>query len=237
MELSGEAEENTYIELMCIGAGKNAMPLGQNTVVGLHASTDGNASMVRAAHLSNSAVAKASREGASIEQCESAIQELREALSMTQERVSGGNWSTSQDCAAIYNNIANVNFVLERYGDALDSYQKALEIYEKLPSGHLTIQKDVASCIANIGLAFECQGQYEEAMVHYTRAFSVREKVLGDSEETRCSLIDCADAFETQGRLIDDSNMRSIGAFYRKRGVEMAARLHPPAPPVTTADH
>lgn len=195
----------------------------------------GPMSLEQAYRQANHACMRAQHAGASSDVLEAALVDLQAALNtyMSIKRA-------SLEVAATYINIANVYYHLKRDELALDMYQKALETYGII-AGELrgaTIREpeeqhmeDVASCIANIGLVFETQGKYEEAMVHYTRALSIRERVNGDSEETARALADCADAYEKQARLIEDSNLRNMGAAYRRRALEMAARIDPPDPP------
>lgn len=174
-----------------------------------------------AVNLNNSGVSKAKstdEEGRS-----TALVDLQGALALYED----SGQSCHQDTAAICNNIGNMHYTNRTHGDALDMYQRALEIYEKLPpTNHL--QLDVAATISNIGLVFECQGKYEEAMVHYSRALSIRAKFLGDHDDTLRSLRDCADAYEAQGQLCDDRHVQQTGASYRRRAGEMTDRMHPP---------
>ena len=83
----------------------------------------------------------------------------------------------SADFSLLLNKTAyNHHFYLGDFPQAMNYYQKALAIREKvLGSEH----PDTAASYNNIGLLYHDQGDYPQALNYYQKALSIREKVLG----------------------------------------------------------
>jgi len=74
--------------------------------------------------------------------------------------------------ATMYNNIGGIHRAQGRYAEALESYQKALAIYERIRD-----QQGIADCYNNIGVINVDQGQYAEALESYQKALPIYERL------------------------------------------------------------
>jgi tetratricopeptide (TPR) repeat protein len=63
-----------------------------------------------------------------------------------------------------------------RYAEALESYQKALTIRERIGD-----QQGIASSYNNIGLIHKTQGRYAEALEAHQKALAIHERI-GDQQ-------------------------------------------------------
>ncbi len=84
--------------------------------------------------------------------------------------------SDHPDVAASYNNIGNVYDSLGKCEEALEYYQKALEIDIKVSGQD---HPDVASSIKNIGIVYHNKGDRAAATEMYTKTYHIFLKVLG----------------------------------------------------------
>ena len=80
----------------------------------------------------------------------------------------------SLDVAASYNNIGNVYDSQGKYEEALEYYQKDLDITVRLVGGD---HPDVAGSKENIGLVFKKMTKKSEARQMFTEAAGIRRKV------------------------------------------------------------
>ena len=79
------------------------------------------------------------------------------------------------DVAASYNNIGNVYDRQGKYEEALEYYQKDLDITARLVGDH----PSVADSKENIGLVFKKMTKKSEARQMFTEAAGIRRKVFG----------------------------------------------------------
>jgi tetratricopeptide (TPR) repeat protein len=67
-----------------------------------------------------------------------------------------------------YNLIGSIHHAQGRYAEALESYQKALAIFERIGD-----QQGIANCYNNIGVINVAQGRYAEALESYQKALTI----------------------------------------------------------------
>lgn len=75
-----------------------------------------------------------------------------------------------------YNNIGYIYLLQKKYPQALENFQKALAIGEKIWSSENLI---LATVLSNIGSVYHAQNDSKAALEYYTRALDVDIKVLG----------------------------------------------------------
>jgi tetratricopeptide (TPR) repeat protein len=75
-----------------------------------------------------------------------------------------------------YNLIGIIHYAQGRYAEALEAYQKALAIRERIGD-----QQGIANCYNNIGIIHADQGRYAEALEAYQKALTIRERI-GDQQ-------------------------------------------------------
>jgi tetratricopeptide (TPR) repeat protein/serine phosphatase RsbU (regulator of sigma subunit) len=80
-----------------------------------------------------------------------------------------------------HNLIGSIHYAQGRYAEALEAYQKALAIHERIGD-----QQGIASSYNNIGTIHNAKGQYAEALEAYQKALTIRERI-GDQQ----GLADC----------------------------------------------
>ena len=80
------------------------------------------------------------------------------------------------DVAASYNNIAIIYQKQGKYEEALEYYQKGLEIDIKVSGQD---HPDVAASIKNIGIVYHNKGDRAAATEMFTKAYHIFLKVLG----------------------------------------------------------
>ncbi|CAF1431081.1 unnamed protein product [Adineta steineri] len=86
-----------------------------------------------------------------------------------------GQSSSESDKALYYNNLATVKNHQGNYEQAIEYYEKALEIQEKtLPANH----SDLATSYNNIGNVYEKMGEYSKTLLFYEKALGIWEKTL-----------------------------------------------------------
>jgi len=81
-----------------------------------------------------------------------------------------------KELAGLYNDIGLLHNNKGDYDIALEYYQKALEIYEKVFG---TEHPDTAKSYNYIGLLYNNQGNYDKALEYYMKALEIREKLFG----------------------------------------------------------
>jgi len=83
--------------------------------------------------------------------------------------------------ASLRNSIGSIHLKEAKYGPALASYQRSLEIYEaSLGSEH----PGVAISLNNIATALRNQGKYTDSLAPYRRALQIDERALGPDHPT-----------------------------------------------------
>ena len=84
----------------------------------------------------------------------------------------------SLDVAASYNNIGNVYDSQGKYEEALEYYQKDLDITVRLVGQD---HPDVANSFNNIGTVYAGKGDLENALVQFQKALEIRKRVFGSA--------------------------------------------------------
>jgi serine phosphatase RsbU (regulator of sigma subunit) len=74
--------------------------------------------------------------------------------------------------ATLYNNIGNIHKAQGRYAEALEAFQKALTIQERIGN-----QEGMATLYNNIGNIHAAQGRYTEALEALQKALTIRERI------------------------------------------------------------
>jgi tetratricopeptide (TPR) repeat protein len=79
------------------------------------------------------------------------------------------------DVAASYNGLGNVYDSLGQYEEALEYYQKSLDIKIRVVGGD---QLDVAASYNNVAIIYEAQGKREEALAMHAKSLDIRTRIL-----------------------------------------------------------
>jgi tetratricopeptide (TPR) repeat protein len=74
------------------------------------------------------------------------------------------------------NNLGKTYFRQGKYDDAIEQYQRALEITEQMSGVDHT---NTAKMINNLGVAYNAQGRHELAIVQYERALRIYQEAFG----------------------------------------------------------
>ena len=107
---------------------------------------------------------------------DSAFAYLQQALQIQQDSSTLFHPTT----AAIYKSMGNALYAKGKYWTAIDTLEKALQIYQTI--GHIK-GKDLADCQINIGNCYSGLGDASQAVVHYKQAsFFLGENEVGQLE-------------------------------------------------------
>jgi serine phosphatase RsbU (regulator of sigma subunit) len=98
-----------------------------------------------------------------------------------------------QGIAGSYNNIGNIHYAQGRYAEALESYQKALTIRERIGD-----RQGMAGSYNNIGNIHYAQGRYAEALEAFQKALAIFERI-GDQENIALSYTNIGTLYQAQG--------------------------------------
>ena len=130
------------------------------------------------------------------------LQEIIEVKKTERDNKSNQNlWTEHPEAATTYNNTANKYYEQGKYGDALEWYNKALAINEKVLG---TEHPDTASTYNNIAYVYDNQGKYYDALVWHEKALLIREKVLGTEHlDTATTYNNIANVYADQGKYDD----------------------------------
>ena len=82
-------------------------------------------------------------------------------------------------------NYAGVLDALDRGGDAITAYRKALALAEKNKSDEF----EIAQCLESLGSSLEDKQQYEECLPLFQRALDIKQKLLGPDHIELASLL------------------------------------------------
>ena len=95
-----------------------------------------------------------------------------------------------------WNSIGNIHWRAQKYKLALESYSQAKPIFEKHHD------RDLGSCLNNMGNVCEEMKQYEEALQYHTKALQIREGILPPSHsELGTSHHNIANVYRQLGQL------------------------------------
>ena len=109
-----------------------------------------------------------------------------------------GNGSEKKNSARLFNNIAGVYHTQGNYEKALEYYEKALVIQEKVLGKE---HPNTAATYNNIAVVYKKQGNYEKALEYYEKALVIKEKVLGEEHpSTATTYNNMAGVYDDQGR-------------------------------------
>jgi len=78
--------------------------------------------------------------------------------------------------ASLFHNMGRIDNAQANYAQALEWYEKALPIFEKVPGKE---HPATAGTYNNIALVYQNQGEYDKALVWYQKALPIYEKELG----------------------------------------------------------
>ena len=124
---------------------------------------------------------------------------VRERLVLTEDVARFFDESGRADEAAgtLFNNMAGIYYVQGNYGKALEYYEKACAIREKvLGKGH----PYTATTYNNMALVYDAQGNYEKALEYNKKALAIKEKVLGEAHPSIATTYNnMALVYKTQG--------------------------------------
>ena len=90
----------------------------------------------------------------------------------------------NKQTASSYNNIGNVCGITGDYNKALDFYNKALEIQEKVLGEE---HSDTTCSYNNIGNVYNDLGNYDKALKNHNKALEIRKKILGEEHTDTAS--------------------------------------------------
>jgi len=93
-----------------------------------------------------------------------------------------------------YHLIGLIHYAQGRYAEALESYQKALTIRERIGD-----QQGIADCYNNIGIIHADQGRYAEALEAYQKALAIHERI-GDQQGIAICYNNIGNIYKAQGR-------------------------------------
>ena len=107
------------------------------------------------------------------------------------------NGSEKKNTARLFNNIAGVYCTQGNYEKALEYYEKALAIREKVLGKE---HSSTATTYNNMAGVYEDQGNYEKALEYNEKALVIKEKVLGkENPSTAITYGNMAVVYEDQG--------------------------------------
>ena len=124
--------------------------------------------------------------------------ELEKLFEKLHQRASGCYGDEDLRTAASLNSLASVYRNQKWYEEALDLYERALDVKLKVLGEE---HPDVASTLNGMANVYQMQGRYEEALDLYERALDVELKVLGEEHPDVASTLNgMANVYLMQGR-------------------------------------
>lgn len=121
--------------------------------------------------------------------------------------------------SAYFDSAGRVEFTLGQYNDALRCFKSALSIEEARIGGRH--HPNIATVLNNLGAVYDLQGNYDEAVKHYSQALKIRERALGqDNIQVGQSLNNLAGVYKSLGRFKDaqTSYERALSIFEQDLG-------------------
>src|SRR5207247_2277317 len=114
--------------------------------------------------------------------------------SVTAASSSGGVGETLRDAKELFN-TGTAFYKENKFSEALERYQRALEIQELLAPESL----DVAASYNNIGSVYQDQGKPPEALELYQRSLAIRERLAPESLDVAASYNNIGLVYDAQG--------------------------------------
>jgi len=125
---------------------------------------------------------------------DAAIAQYNEAILL--KIAAGGEKSPS--LAATYNNLGVAYDDNGDYDEAIEQYEKALDIYEIHPA--YKAHPETATTYNNLGIAYRKKGEYDKAIELYKKALGIKEQVYGKTHpETARTYNNLGDAYRNKG--------------------------------------
>jgi tetratricopeptide (TPR) repeat protein len=123
--------------------------------------------------------------------------------------VTAGGRELENDLAQALMNWGNSLLSLRRLPEAMEAYDRAIEIRERLVhEGRIELECDLARALTNRGVSLRAPGRLTEALVFYDRAITIFERLVdGDRRELEndlaLALMNRGNALVALGRLIE----------------------------------
>ena len=154
--------------------------------------------------------------------------ERRRGSLLKTEKGSVQNASFLKDSSILFNNIASVYREQGDYAKALEYYEKALQINERvLGSGH----PSTATTYSNMAVVYREQGDNAKALEYCKKALEIRERVLGSGHpDTAATYNNMANVYSSQG-----DNEKALE--YYKKALEIRERVLGSGHPDTAATY
>ncbi|CAF1282459.1 unnamed protein product [Adineta steineri] len=126
--------------------------------------------------------------------------------------------SNEGDKALYYNQLGYVQYCRGNYKQAIEYYEKAVEIRKRtLPENH----PDLATSYNNIGGAYYNMGDYLRALLFYGVALTIREKTLPENHP------DLATSYNNNGGVYDNMREYSEALLFYEKAVRIQEEILP----------
>ena len=166
------------------------------------------------------------REGSRQAQAIADLAAYEEARRIYERLVANGRSELQEDLAALCWNKAFVHENLADMPGALEMYDRAIEIYERLiyEEGRWELANELAACYMNKAIALYSLGEFRSAVSLYDRAIEIYERLV--NEEGRRELAnDLADCYMNKANALGSlGEFRSAVSLYDK-AIEIMERL------------
>lgn len=138
-------------------------------------------------------------------------------------RLSENNRKYSEDVAYCYDCIAKAESGKENYTAAIEHYEKIISIYDKLIEENSSANEeilrgykdDIASAYNDIGYAYSCVKDFEDAEQYYLKAAEIYEKLAGDDAYEYIE--ELASQYDDLAALYEDMDKPDLAKIYRKK--------------------
>ena len=125
--------------------------------------------------------------------------------------------ASQTDIAAIRNNIGNTLQKLGQDSEALQHYQRSLEIRRKIFGDNHT---DIASSLTNIGNSLDNQAKYQEALRLHRKSLKINFKIYGESHYK------IVDSLSNIGKTLQNDGKYELSLRYKQKAVEIAHKIY-----------
>jgi tetratricopeptide (TPR) repeat protein len=124
--------------------------------------------------------------------------------------------------AHLFHQLGCIKDVQGKYAEAIEFYEKALEIEQKtLPANH----PNLATSYNNIGAVYKNMGEYSKALSYYEKALEIRQKTLPANHPS------LATSYNNIGWVYKNMSDYSQALSYYKRALDIRKRSLPPNHP------